>query len=50
METYKNKSLSSQKQNSVSLILIKYLKNEICSQNIIQSNKIFTEIAFGAKK
>ena len=39
-----------QKQNSISLILIRHFKNEICSHNIIQTNKIFTEIAFGTKK
>ena len=40
METDKNES--PQKLSSMSLIHIRYFKNEICSQNITQTNKIFT--------
>ena len=50
METDKNKTLSSSKTKHYLFNLHKILqKNKTCSQNIIQTNKIFTEKALGPK-
>ena len=51
METDKNKSLSLSKTKQHLFDPHKvHFENEIYSQNIIQTNTIFTEIAFWAKK